>query len=384
MRPGDRVYPQRENIEREVLLARILELPPGEQHWLHQELGESIGGPIGVELERARQARLRNEAIEAMRIAAEYLQLPDGQAPSVNEFKRAARESELPMSFSTVYGAFEERWELATRFYERDDIPPTAAQRAVRRAIGARNRTDKEAPITGLRLFVAQDPPPRSTGRDDYQEWAREYNENLPDGGQRLVENSDHIRKVTRAGWLQCLAVARNQMTLDEAQEQTLKSVLAESGPLIGHHHASWLLGLSPNSRHAGRAGFPPPVVCLGKSNWLWRISDIRAFGKGKRRFSHDKGALQGAYMDSDEVSARLGVGGVALRNRIFCAQQTRAWDRAPEPTGRAGKRLYWERVAFERWLTEHPEAIGPKAGRPRGSGSKQGASRVRSRRVEA
>jgi hypothetical protein len=372
MRPGDRVYTRLENVEREVLLARILELPPGEQLWLHHELGEIIGGPLGVESERSRQARVRHEAIEAMRVAAEHLQLPEGQAPSVTEFKQAVQETQLPMTFSKVYGAFENRWEFATRFYEGADIPPTAAQRSAQRAITGRNRTDKEPPITGLRLFLGQDPPPRLTSRADYQEWAREFNENLPNGSRRIVENSDHIRRVTRASWLHCLAVARDEMTLEEAQEKTLTSLLAESGPLIGHHLASWLLGLSPDSRHATRPGYPEPVVCLDRKNWLWRVSDIRAFGKGKRRFTHKKGALQGVYMDSDEVAARLGISIQALSGRSFLAQREQAWKLSPQPTGRAGKRLYWERAAFERWLTSHPDAIGRKSGRSRGSSSKQ------------
>jgi hypothetical protein len=384
MRPGDRVYTRLENVERKVLLARILELPVREQLWLHHELGEIIGGPLGVESERSRQARLRNDAIEAMRVAAEFLRLPDGQAPSVNEFKRAARESVLPMTFSTAYGAFENRWELATRFYERKDIPPTAAQRSAQRAIKGRNRTNKEAPITGLRLFLTQDPSPRSTGCADYQEWAREFNENLSRGSRRVVESPDHIRKVTRASWLHCLAIARNDMTLNEAQEKTLKGLLAESGPLIGHHHASWLLGLSPDSRHAKRAGYPEPVVCLDKKNWLWRISDIRAYGKGKRRFTHEKGALQDAYMDSEEVASRLEIKISILTARRLLTKRGQTRKRAPLPTGRAGKRLYWERAAFERWLTSHPEAVGPQPrGRPRGSGGKPRA-RVESAPVES
>ena len=363
MRPGDRKYDRIENVEREVLLARVLELPSREQLWIHHELGESIGGGLGAESKRARQARLRNEAIEAMRAAADYLQLPEGQAPSVNEFKKAAQETQLPMSFSTVYGAFEKRWEIASRFYEGKNVPPTAAQRSAQRAIKGRNRTNKEAPLTGLRLFLGQVPPPPSTRSTDYEEWAVEFNENLLPGAKRLVETAEQIRNVSRATWRDCLAVAQNEITLDEAQENCLENHLAESGPLIGHYLASRVLDRSPDARHATQRGYPEPVVCLGGRNWLWRLSDIRAFGEGKRHFTHEKGFLQEAYVDTGQVAARLGIGSPGLIRRLFIAKRTQIWMLVPRPTGRAGKRLYWERAAFERWLAKHPDAIGRKTG---------------------
>src|SRR5271169_4411009 len=115
MRPGDREYERRENNEWEVLLARALDLPQAEQLKIHKALSDCLGGQLGQETERARQARARVEALEALGAAAEHLGLPDGQAPTVPEYKQAAKETKLPMTFSAVYRAFDESWELASR-----------------------------------------------------------------------------------------------------------------------------------------------------------------------------------------------------------------------------------------------------------------------------
>lgn len=104
--------------EREVLLARVLDLPVAQQLQVHHDLTEALGGQLGRETARAKQARLRHEALAGMRAAAAHLGLPDGRAPTVTQFKQAAGETELPMTFKAVYAAFENRWETASRFFE--------------------------------------------------------------------------------------------------------------------------------------------------------------------------------------------------------------------------------------------------------------------------
>ena len=364
-RPGDRTYQHKKHVEREVLLARVLALPEREQLEIHEALSASLGGRLGRETERARQARLRHEAVAAMRAAAEHLRLPKTQAPTIPDYRRAAKETSLPLTFNAVYRAFEENWEIATRFYLGQEVPRTAAQRAVQRAAHGRNTTTREAPLTGVRLFLSQDPPPASTTRRDYDEWARERNEALAPGGLRVIELGDSIRRVLGAGWERCLAVARDEMTLEEAQALTLAEQLSEAGPLVGHHLASWYLGLTPNGRHATRPGYPQPVVCLGKTNWLWLLADIEAFKKGKRAFSHERGALQDAYIDAHDLAALLHLTTTHLKTRLDREEraQTKTWEKLPKPTGRAGKGLYWDRAYAQRWLDEHPYAVKGRKG---------------------
>jgi hypothetical protein len=190
---------------------------------------------------------------------------------------------------------------------------------------------------------------------------------NLADGELRVVGCGDNMRSILRIGWERCLAVARDEMTLEEAQALTLAEALSEAGPLVGHCLASRHLGLSPHGRQATRPGYPQPVVCLKKTNWLWLLADIEAFKKGKRDFAHERGALQDAYIDADDLANLLHLSRVPLKGRVDKEVVAKSWDSVPKPTGRAGKGLYWERAYAQRWLDEHPWAVkGRKALRPR------------------
>jgi hypothetical protein len=131
------------DLEADILLARILELPSGQQARVYEVLEEMLGEErLGIETERSRQVRARLDAVQAMREATAHLGLRKGQAPSVAEFKKAARETKLCMGFGSVYAAFDRRWELATRFYEDLPIPLTAAQRRIQRT----SRTQRQDP----------------------------------------------------------------------------------------------------------------------------------------------------------------------------------------------------------------------------------------------
>jgi hypothetical protein len=259
------------------VLRRALDLPTADQLRILHALAEYAGGEVWKETERSRQARARHEALEAMRAAAVHLELPEGEAPTVTQYKRAAGETKLPLTFTAVYEAFENRWELATAFYRGERIPETAAQRAMRRRYLGRREGVREPPLVGVRLFVNQDEPPASTEGETYEAWAREFNEDRPDGYGRVSENMEHIVSMLRLGWPEVIEVASGRKELEAAQREYLSRALSEAGPLVGHRLASYILGLSPHARHAKRADYPQPVVCLGKTNWVWLRSDIEA-----------------------------------------------------------------------------------------------------------
>jgi hypothetical protein len=141
----------------QAVLRRILEMPSQDQERLYAALGDMLEGPPGEEPVHGREMRLRLEAVKSMEAAAAYLGLPEGQAPTTKEYQRAARETDLPMNWPTVYRAFEKRWKLACDFYEGQRIPLTSSQRATRRAALGTRRSHEE-PIECIRLFLNQDP----------------------------------------------------------------------------------------------------------------------------------------------------------------------------------------------------------------------------------
>jgi predicted DNA-binding transcriptional regulator AlpA len=346
--------------EWQTVLRRVLALVAADQLKTFHALSEHLGGELWRESERARQARLRHEALEAVRAAVEHLGLPEGQAPTIPDFKRAAREAKLPMTFGAVYSAFEERWDLVTRYYLGERIPETAAQRGMRRSYLGRREGVREAPLTGLRLFLDQKPRLRATRREDYEAWAQEFNESPPSGYGRVSENSGHISSMLAVGWDLVLEVAGGRKELKQAQREALSSALSEAGPLVGHRLASQMLGLSPHARHAKQPDYPQPVVRLGQTNSLWLRSDIEGYAAGRRDFTHEPGALQDQYLDGHQLGKLLGgISGNAVTSRV----QHELWDRVPRQAGKAGKHYYWSHAEVERWLREAPRQLGPMPG---------------------
>jgi hypothetical protein len=342
---------QRKDEEWQAALRRVLLLSPTDQLRVHDALSDELGGPLWRESERSRQARLRGEALETMAAAATHLRLPPGTAPTIPEFKRAAREAELPMTFNAVYEAFENRWDIAQRFYRGEHVPETAAQRRSRRGgLGAR-WGDREHPIACLRVFLNQEPPPTSTALDDYTRWAKETNDNLPSGQDRVLATANGIRVSLGTTWEGALAVAGGAKTLADAQQEALTARLAAAGPLVGAQLAGWMLGRQRTGAHTTRPDYPQPVVCMFGSNWLWLRSDIEAYGQGHRHFTHQRGALQREYVDSRELAERLGITLNNVRTRAQHAQ----WERIPRPAGKAGMQLYWSRPEVERWFNAPP-----------------------------
>jgi len=350
--------------EWQTVLRRALDLVGRDQLKLFRALSDSLGGDLWEEDDRARQARLRDEALAAMQAAATHLGLPEGQAPTIPEFKRAAKQTSLPMTFSAVYSAFDERWDVASRHYRGERIPETAAQRAMRRKYLGRREDVREAPLTGVRLFVTQDPPPAANRREDYETWAREFNENPRDGYKRISESASHICGQLGLGWDLVLAVAAGRTDPEQARKESLSAALSEAGPLVGHLLVSQMLGLSLHARHAKQATFPKPVFRFVKGNRMWLRSDIEGYAAGRRDFTHVEGVLQDQYLDGNQLGEE--VLGVASLQAIRARVSKDAWEIVPRPAGKAGSRYYWSRADVERWLREKPRVLGPRRGRPK------------------
>ena len=343
-----RVPYQRRDEEWQVALRRVLDLAPGDRLKVYAALRDDLGGVLGKESERERQARLRFEAREAMRAAASVLGLPGGQAPTVTEYKEAARQATLPMTFNAVYEAFERRWEIAQRFYRGDPVPATAGQRSARRGVLGSSRGRYEDPVAGLRQFLLQDPPPVSTGLADYEAWAKEENDRRSASEPRLIEKANHLRTSLRVTWESAKAVARREKTIEDARRERLDELLADSGPLVGGNLAAWMLDKTPSNfeKYRQRQGFPRPVARLSGGP-LWRRSDIEGWRDGKRDFTDEEGALQGEVVDSAEIAERVGLPDSQMRNRVY----EERWDLVPKPAGKAARRVYWLSEDVERWL---------------------------------
>ncbi|HEX3519192.1 MAG TPA: hypothetical protein VHT29_09185 [Solirubrobacteraceae bacterium] len=280
-----------------------------------------------------------------MRVVAEHLRLPPEHAPNVVEFRQAASETELPMSFRAAHAAFDKRWELAQRFYQELPIPKTAAQR---RAMSQR-RKDFQDVIVGLRLWASETLPTSKTRQADYRDWAEEMNEKNPPEWRRVRESPNGICEHLEASWPQVIAVARGEKTVEEARRDTKEEGLREAGPLIGRVLVRQMLGLPARGGELWEPDFPEPFFWLHEQP-LWLVSDVRAYMKGQRDFTHHKGELQHAYMDDHDVARALGIEPDLLRQRMR-DKTSGVYTRIPPPAGKYRHRCYWERAAVEEWV---------------------------------
>jgi hypothetical protein len=345
-RAGRDAYPV--TLQADILVARVLELPPAHQLRVHDVLEEVLGEErLGVQTQRSKEVRARAEALEAMRRAAARLGLPEGRAPSVEEYKRAAQEADLGVTFKAVYAAFDKRWGLARDFYEGMPVPLTAAQRRVMRT----RRSRRMDPVACLRLWWAETSPPRDAPAVDYEEWAVERNERREEGERRVLESAGWLCERLGVSWAEAVLLAAGEKTLGEAQRGTKEARLRGLGPVVSRTTVNDLLGLRGQ---ALEDDFPNPVARLGGQP-LWRTEDVIAYREGKRGFAHPEEAERGEYVDVGTVAWRLGIGEEWLRRLLKDAPtDARTRDaRIPAPAGRlqlgrSSKPFYWRSADVE------------------------------------
>jgi hypothetical protein len=144
--------------EYQTAIQRIYALPLAWQHRALDDLTEHLGLPIG---RMQKEARLRGQAVADIRTAAEWLDLPPGVAPKVDDYKRAARELGL-MGYKQAH----EAWELfgfAQDAIEGKWVPESPARRAHRRRSSGKKRP-LESHMHAIRVW--QPPPERHRQHD--------------------------------------------------------------------------------------------------------------------------------------------------------------------------------------------------------------------------
>jgi hypothetical protein len=343
----------------QAVLRRILDMAAHDQERIYAALGDMLEGPAGEEPVHEREMRARLEGVKAMEAAAAHLGLPEGKAPTSIQYKQAARETDLPMSWPAVYKAFEKRWGIARDFYEGKQVPATASQRATRRAVLGTKR-GREEPIECVRVFLNQEPPPQSTRLADYESWANEAQAKRGSDEPRLHLHADGMRMTLRTSWDRVLAVARGELTLEDAQQQRLDEVLAECGDYIGITVAGWLLGMSGPvaNKYRRTTGFPPHAARVD-GDTLWRRADIEtyrdhtdAYRTGERKWEHEAGWLDHELIGTDHIQALTGLPRDQVRSRVYEGR----WDRVPKPAGKAARRMYWLRSDVEAWECKRQE----------------------------
>jgi hypothetical protein len=348
VRPNDDEA-QRSDADWRLLLHRVLEMPEAQQLRMQRALSDAVGGRLGQETERDAKARRRLEAVEAMREAAAYNDLDEGEAPLVKHFKKADKETRLPMRFRAVYEAFDNSWELATRCFEELPIPRNAAQRALYREVLRGHGKDLQDPLIGLRMWLEDSPADGAFGPSDYQAWAVEVNERRDPGERRLIESPTTVRDRLRLSWPHALSVAREEATLEDARQAYREEVLASKGDLLSRAMVMVVLDLPRESDEMDDDGFPRPIMWWNGVHWA--KSDIRAYREGRRFHGQGERSVRNQYMDATEVADYIDLGRSKLMERLKAAKPN--YYKVPPPAGKTGTAYYWKRVEVKSWLDD-------------------------------
>lgn len=341
----------------------VMALPLFDQLVMYEAWGEALGvGPGHPTKAQLKRDRVKL-AIELMRRAANYAGLPDGAAPTIPQYSRACQNLGLPMSTSSIWRLFG-GWSWAQEACMGQTAPqPSHQQVAIVRAQKGIRRVS--APyIQQLKDWLKEEQP-ASTTRQDHLVYVVAFNDTRAPDEPELVF-PDTICTQLGISWEDALAVAREEMSLDGAQDRALRD--------IGAAGALSLIGLADIARLRRRTrpqvdadirkpGFPAPVATIsGKRAWL--LSDVLAYNDKNKVPSRVPGEMQGQFLDARQVQALLNRSGDYVRTAI----NKKHWHRVPQPAGQVSQCHYWLREGVDQWAPNYRPRSSPRT-RPNESG---------------
>ncbi len=336
-----------ERREARLLIQRALVLPLLERFQVFEALRADLAENLSDQNEVNRIILLRQQAVEAIRDVAMHLELEPGVAPKTDEFNRAAAELDLGWTSSKVARVWE-RWRFCCDAYlgRRTAETPSRRRRRQWRGRPAGPRTDEQR-MAGLQAWLAE---PGEETMDSYNEFVEGYNADLPEDRQRLVR-AEALQKHYALNWARLVAVAKGNMTIEDAMDSELVETLPR-GPeaIVGLAAVARVLGTTIQDTN-GRAGrdenFPVPVAEI-MGNRAWLLSDIRRYRKGLAAPKREVNQLQAEYMDARQVREQLNM----TKERFGRAIYKRRWDWVPPPAGAVTNgTFYWRRREVEYWL---------------------------------
>lgn len=278
-------------------------------------------------------------ALAALKRVAEELNLPAGQAPTTKQFDEVSKRLRLGWSSSRVTRAWE-RWRFACDAFTGRVIKQTVRQHGLIHArVG--KRVLYESPLASVQLWL--DTVPTHESVSAYDNWVREFNQNLPEGQARVLLWAS-VSRGLKVSFADTLRVARGAVRLADC-EPARAHHRQETGPLASlvwiagefdvHDQKVLRLTLQPD--------FPAPVLSLSRTR-CWLKEDVAAYF-AKRPFpARESYELQDEYLSAAQLGKLMG-----KSPNMLSAKTTRR----PEPAGFVSSRQYWRKSDVERWLKE-------------------------------
>ncbi len=334
-------------IEINAVLQRVLALPDVAKFEIFKELQDDLSAAV-LSSPKTRMIEQRNETLRALEEAREHLGLPVGTPPTAKQFDTAAKALKLPWSSAAVIRLWG-RWSVAVDVYKGERGETTTKRRQPRR-----KRTKHAADYLADTL-VWLESKPEDLSRASYDSFALKYNlsvdldDDLSTG--ETISNSLSLR------WANVLAVAKGELTRDEAGEQELAETLPAKvkDALLGVQGIAHFLGVSGGTvaSQAGEDPLFPVAVAHIQNKRAWLYEDIKLYKRGLPPPKRTEGEQQFLFVDAIELAARLEITRNALRIRI----KRKTWGKVPKPEGAiATGRYYWKRDKVEAWLKAKDE----------------------------
>lgn len=331
-------------------LSRFYALPTAEQLVVSIVIRAYVSARLHIPPAVEVQSAARMEALGCLAKAASSLELRRGDAPTAAQYREVWRKLGLSLSATAISDAFD-TWALACAAYRGEQVRESSAQRAIQRATRGRRRSHEDY-LTGVRHFLTQVPPPLSTRPADYDLFRDEWNTRRPQGSLPLV-CANTVCTGLALGWEEVLAVARGELTREEALERRAASRASRGdwGEFLGVTGVATVLdrGRTGIASLLVRPDFPPPVQ-VREGHRIWRRDDIEAHLRGTYLPTQSDPAGP-SLMFSAELADVLGV----VRGTVHAYLCSRR-EAVPPPAGRAGGTYYWDRDAVACWLTRRSE----------------------------
>jgi predicted DNA-binding transcriptional regulator AlpA len=346
----------------ESLIESLLGLPWHDQYEIHRLLGLSLGfenDEQDTRDKRQRELAGRAEALEAMRVAAEHLSLPDGERLAARDYDQARRELGLSVSSAAIirrWGAWREAVSVM------GGAPARTTQRQHVRWLAINNSVRARAQhLEGIRAWLESEPATiTKAAYDDYALSPDRQNTGKQDTSTIPLVTADAVTDALALPWGTTLAVARGKQTLGTAQRERLKKMRREGGSLglVSIAYVALLNGGSEKAAYKLVRGesFPVPVAYTTMSKRrAWYRRDVEAHHAGRRVPKRELFEAQERIILSEEVRALLGQSARDFRQTVERSQranQEEMLDRdlLPRPDGRANHALYWLRADVEAW----------------------------------
>jgi predicted DNA-binding transcriptional regulator AlpA len=312
----------------------------------------------GQAIEPDEQMSARLGALDALTRVVAHLGLEDARALEAKRFDAVPSEVRNGWSSQRVLRAWG-TWNFAKEAAAGGKTRPTARQRALTKAAAKmRLLTDSLQAdyIVGVRVWLAADPP--LCEYRAYDEWRKEQNLTRLKG-EVPYPSFQSISKRHGLVWKAILAVARGEITLDDAQARlrTRQADVTGDHDLVSTREIVAITGMHGSTLQSRMAesGFPVPVLVIVDRRY-WLREDIEAYRDGKPVPIRKHNELEGIYIDAVEASEILGVSRAYLTHPGLL----------PDPVFKSAHQL-WRRADVEALRVER-EANPPRPGSRRRS----------------